>query len=212
MSPAARETKRLRDAARYQANKEKHRAERLLRRAEISAKNAAWYKANREAVLAAAAAHYAANAEKLRAAKRAWRKANPDKDRAIRTAFKLAHPGYFAARAVASYKRDPRRTLAYLAIYRKTNRASLRVLEARRRARKRNAPTEPFTAAELDAHLDRLGRRCVYCRGPYEHLDHVMPLSRGGAHALSNLVPACKSCNLRKHNKLPHVWAAEQRS
>lgn len=30
------------------------------------------------------------------------------------------------------------------------------------------------------------------------HMDHVMPLSRGGIHCAENLRPACAACNLRK--------------
>ena len=33
------------------------------------------------------------------------------------------------------------------------------------------------------------------------HVDHVLPLSRGGDYSLNNLVPACSFCNLSKHDK-----------
>src|SRR5689334_2165914 len=42
---------------------------------------------------------------------------------------------------------------------------------------------------------------CAYCRNPVPNtlraraVDHVRPLSRGGAHAIENLVPACRGCN-----------------
>lgn len=52
------------------------------------------------------------------------------------------------------------------------------------------------------------GWKCFYCgcnltKGN-RHLDHYIPLSKGGAHHVENLAPSCKSCNLRKHDKLPH--------
>ncbi|MGH9169101.1 MAG: HNH endonuclease, partial [Acidimicrobiia bacterium] len=37
--------------------------------------------------------------------------------------------------------------------------------------------------------------RCTYCPRPATTADHVVPVSRGGSHALSNLVPACGPCN-----------------
>lgn len=35
------------------------------------------------------------------------------------------------------------------------------------------------------------------------HVDHIVPLSKGGKHMVSNLAIACNSCNVRKHNKMP---------
>lgn len=39
---------------------------------------------------------------------------------------------------------------------------------------------------------------CAYCAGPADTWDHVVPLSRGGVNALSNLTPCCEPCNRRK--------------
>ena len=41
----------------------------------------------------------------------------------------------------------------------------------------------------------RDGGRCVYCNAPATSLDHVVPKSRGGAHAWDNVVSACGRCN-----------------
>jgi 5-methylcytosine-specific restriction endonuclease McrA len=43
---------------------------------------------------------------------------------------------------------------------------------------------------------------CQYCGAPAENLDHVVPRSRGGAHAWDNVVAACRRCNSRKENRL----------
>lgn len=51
--------------------------------------------------------------------------------------------------------------------------------------------------------LDEFDHRCAYCQ-TNEHpltIDHLLPLSRGGAHTKSNIVPACKSCNSSKGGK-----------
>lgn len=50
------------------------------------------------------------------------------------------------------------------------------------------------------------GWRCAICRISIKHayhVDHVMPLVRGGKHASSNLQLLCKPCNLKKHTKDP---------
>ncbi len=37
-------------------------------------------------------------------------------------------------------------------------------------------------------------------------MDHVVPLSKGGANAAHNSVPACTSCNTSKGNKDLRDW------
>jgi len=49
---------------------------------------------------------------------------------------------------------------------------------------------------------------CSYCGKTAKTIDHIMPLSKGGAHRWDNLTPACKSCNSSKGNKkLMHFLA-----
>jgi 5-methylcytosine-specific restriction endonuclease McrA len=50
----------------------------------------------------------------------------------------------------------------------------------------------------------RDGFSCQYCGKSAENVDHVIPRSRGGLHTWENVVAACKSCNTRKENRLPH--------
>jgi 5-methylcytosine-specific restriction endonuclease McrA len=47
----------------------------------------------------------------------------------------------------------------------------------------------------------RDGGRCVYCQAPATSIDHVIPKSRGGAHAWENVVSACHRCNHTKADK-----------
>ena len=47
----------------------------------------------------------------------------------------------------------------------------------------------------------RDGHRCVYCQAPATSIDHVVPRSRGGAHAWENVVSACHRCNHVKADK-----------
>jgi 5-methylcytosine-specific restriction endonuclease McrA len=43
---------------------------------------------------------------------------------------------------------------------------------------------------------------CQYCGKHAENVDHVIPRSRGGAHAWENVVASCRRCNARKENHL----------
>jgi 5-methylcytosine-specific restriction endonuclease McrA len=50
----------------------------------------------------------------------------------------------------------------------------------------------------------RDGARCQYCGSAAENLDHVIPRSKGGPHTWENVVAACRRCNTRKEDRLPH--------
>jgi len=76
----------------------------------------------------------------------------------------------------------------------------------RYRARKKNNTIQQFTKQQLEQRMSIFGFRCAYCGGSFDHIDHVIPLSKGGKHCLSNLRPACKKCNQEKHNKSLSEW------
>jgi 5-methylcytosine-specific restriction endonuclease McrA len=48
---------------------------------------------------------------------------------------------------------------------------------------------------------------CAYCGGDFHEgdltVEHIVPVSRGGQHAWTNVVTACRSCNTRKGNRRP---------
>jgi 5-methylcytosine-specific restriction endonuclease McrA len=72
-------------------------------------------------------------------------------------------------------------------------------LAARRRALAFGYEGEHFTAEEWLALVEECGGRCLCC-GSQEPLtvDHVIPLSLGGANSIDNIQPLCESCNLLK--------------
>lgn len=51
---------------------------------------------------------------------------------------------------------------------------------------------------------------CICCGGPFEHVDHNVPLIRGGSHTLDNLVPLCESCNTSKQGRCPYRFYADR--
>ncbi|WP_081161523.1 HNH endonuclease [Ensifer aridi] len=59
--------------------------------------------------------------------------------------------------------------------------------------------------------IDRDGCSCAYCGNIADpvHIDHIIPLSRGGTNHLSNLTVSCSSCNLEKAALTPDEWRAK---
>lgn len=51
--------------------------------------------------------------------------------------------------------------------------------------------------------LAKLNGRCAYCgvRPKRVHVDHIVPMSKGGSSGLDNLLPACEQCNIVKSDK-----------
>ncbi len=50
--------------------------------------------------------------------------------------------------------------------------------------------------------FNRDGHYCKICGEEHNlHIDHIIPLSKGGKTELSNLQVLCKKCNLQKYNK-----------
>lgn len=45
--------------------------------------------------------------------------------------------------------------------------------------------------------------RCAFCKGPFESLDHFIPVSQGGGTWVGNVVPACLQCQAAKGALLP---------
>lgn len=79
--------------------------------------------------------------------------------------------------------------------------------EARRRARKHEAGVWRVTPRDIARLVARFDSRCAYCRvAKWEHIDHVIPISRHGRHSIGNLLPACHSCNQSKTSKTLVEW------
>lgn len=60
-----------------------------------------------------------------------------------------------------------------------------------------------FSTAEWRELVERYGGRCAYCGEQPErlHIEHRVPISRGGANSAENIVPACEPCNSSKGAK-----------
>ena len=162
-----------------------------------------WQKANPEKVWEIKRRWYAANAEKNRETERRWREANPEKRREYNRRYYEAN-----REAVREKKRrwreanvekrrvDNRR-------WREANPEKNREKEHRRRARLKNNGV--YVVSDRDMRRLLL-QPCAHshlspCNGGI-HIDHVIPLSRGGTHGIGNLQMLCQYHNISKHARL----------
>lgn len=80
--------------------------------------------------------------------------------------------------------------------------------QARRHRRRAHKDGATFTVAEWRAVKQAWDNRCAYCGDTNVDLqvEHMLALSRGGEHAVGNIVPACMQCNTAKNTKTPSEW------
>ena len=189
----------------FSAYNAKHREERAVQ-------SAAYRATHREELAAYYAAYYAAHRKKKAADNAAYRAANHKRLRAKEAAYYASHRAERAAHDVvysAAYRAAHRKERrAYNAAYYAEHREEYRTQLNNYRARKR-AAEGTHTAADVCAQYERQKGRCYWCGekvGSRYDIDHVIPLSRGGANDRSNLVIACTFCNRSKGAKMPHEW------
>ena len=87
-----------------------------------------------------------------------------------------------------------------------------KVRYARRRKRRMDAVEHDLSAEQWTA-LQAAWGGCAYCgaSGTPLQRDCVQALSRGGRYTLSNIVPACGSCNASKCNDEVTGWLRRKR-
>ena len=189
-------------AAYRQANKERlashAKAYREANKERVAAQKKAYHQANKERISAASKARYEANKDKRLESAKAYREANQERIR------ERARIYYWANREhVLEHHREHQRK------YNAANKDVCRAIKHRYRARKAQSGGS-HTPAELDsirsAQTDKRGEvRCWWCGKPITawHVDHKIPLARGGSNGVGNLCLSCADCNWRKNAKTP---------
>lgn len=81
----------------------------------------------------------------------------------------------------------------------------------RRKAANRGQTPVQVTVVAIRARFALFGNCCAYCgiSGDMQ-IEHVVPISRGGAHDAMNIVPACQSCNYSKLADDMEEWYRSQ--
>lgn len=128
--------------------------------------------------------YYTKNKQKILEQTQAWQKANPEKKKASVAKWAAANP------------------------------EAMRATVRRRRARLRGADGS-HTASDILRLFDRQQGLCAACATDIQdgyHVDHMMPLSRGGSNSPENLQLLCQSCNCSKWAYTMEEWAERKAS
>ena len=165
-------------------------------REEIAAKNRAYApvyrEAHKEEIVVRERAYRETHKAEIAAKNRSYREANREELDAYNRAYHEAHREEIVAR-----KR------AYLQTRR--GRAGSLADSSRRRARPGG---QELTAGVMQEVQSAAGGICCYCGEPFDdgHIDHIIPVSKGGTNDRENLVYCCAFCNMSKGAKLLEDW------
>ena len=86
--------------------------------------------------------------------------------------------------------------------WQRANKEKMHAYGRKYRANKYNAAINDFTHTQWLMLQESFDHRCAYCgkrRKGHLTQDHLTPLSKGGNHTLTNIIPACQSCNSKKN-------------
>ena len=171
----------------------------------------AWRENNKEKIREKAREYrrrqYAANRERILATNKAWYLRNREGRREYERLRRVAKGNELRAkdraRSRARYAADPEAWQRYLKEWRRRNPEKAHGYVRASHSKRRSASQgETFTTAEWLALLEHHGRRCAYCGSNVKiEIDHRIPLIRGGPNTIDNILPACRHCNRRKHQR-----------
>src|SRR6266568_3432226 len=197
--------RRQRRKAWYKDNRERLRAQRRASRAKqhaaIRSAERARYDANREEIIRQRRERYREQADAINAKRRAQREPPTPEQLAYWRTYHQERREHRLQNG-RSYRLANHETIRHReSAYQREHPDVARGASKRRRARLLHAPVNDFTEPQWQAMKAHYGHRCVYCGRKMQRLtqDHILPLSKGGSHTQSNIVPACQRCNSRKH-------------
>jgi len=193
--------------------------------------------ANRPKRSAALAAWRAANPEKDKAIRVAWIAQNIDRHTAVASAWRAANPDKVQATQLKSRAKHKDERLKNTREWRAENREHVRVYNAEWRKKNKNYGKEydranpdkcraknnarrtriliakgSHSAEDIQSLFKAQKGKCAYCAVRVKtnyHVDHIMPLSKGGANWPANLQILCATCNIKKSAKDPIVFAQD---
>ncbi len=128
-----------------------------------------------------------------------------------RAKYRVEHGEEMRKRSVENHIRHRAKRLKYNAKYRLTHQAEHLQYALKRRYKEKLNKGKSYCdwARKLRSKKTFV---CYWCgqRKPVRllHIDHIVPISKGGADCISNVVPSCAYCNLSKKAKDLNLWAA----
>lgn len=123
-----------------------------------------------------------------------WAQENPDKIRLASKRYRQNNPDKARQTALRYARKNPEVKLQ---------------ISHKRRAALRGSAIYRVTAKDVKTIMRN---PCVYCGQLAKHLDHVIPIARGGQHRIGNLVASCARCNQSKNKLFITEWKRRRKN
>lgn len=147
--------------------------------------------------------YYQENSEKLRAQSKEWRTKNKDRKTEMDKKWAKENSDKIRLASKRYREKNPERASANALRYARKNPEVKRQVAQKRRAKLKGVSSFKVTGKDIRSILRN---DCVYCNSKSEHIDHVIPIARGGHHGIGNLVASCAKCNQSKNKMLIMEW------
>jgi 5-methylcytosine-specific restriction endonuclease McrA len=145
------------------------------------------------------------HAERVKESQQRWLEANPERRKEVARNFYQRNKKSENARAMKWRAENPDAARKHRmdSHYRNYESDILRMAARRAKAR-------AFLITAKDSRRI-MSQPCAECgAGENLHLDHIVPISRGGLHSVGNLQMLCQRCNLSKNSQLTVEWRAKR--
>lgn len=180
---------KIRKKAYNETNKEK-----------IKAYNESYYAEKKDFVREIQKAYYEKNSEKIKANVMKWEKENPERKAENQAKYRKEKPELHRERQKRYKLNNPERVRELGRKHTQTRRARIRELDY------------DLTEEQWQETLEEFSHSCAYCGKTDCKLEqeHIVPVTSGGGYTKHNIVPACKSCNVSKHDNELLEWYKKQ--
>lgn len=174
-----------------------------------------YYESNKEKVKEYQATYYQENKDKANQSSKRFYEDNKDRMLYIQKLAYLENKDYILKRN-KDYQvknKDKVRACRKEWASSKSGKIAKKVSSHLRNTKMRITNDNTITKTSLALLLSKQNDKCYYCGTHLDfnikfsvHLDHYIPISKGGAHSIDNVVFSCKMCNLKKSDSMPETF------
>ena len=171
----------------------------------VKASKAAWNGANPDKVKAHNAAKYAKNPSAIKIKSAAWYANNKETAKATHAAYYAANSEIIKPKCAAYRAANPEKVAATISDWHAANPDARRIYALNRRAREKEAGGN-LSKCLADKLFKLQHGKCACCKMPLGknyHMDHIMPLAKGGSNTDDNMQLLTAKCNMQKSAKDP---------